>query len=39
VQTMEENRILKRVLYINLEIEAWDLDQEIDDYMKWGGIE
>jgi hypothetical protein len=22
VQTMEENRILKRVLYINLEIEA-----------------
>jgi hypothetical protein len=29
---MEENRIPKRVLYMNLEQQEWEVDQEIDDH-------
>jgi hypothetical protein len=34
VQRMEENRIPKRVLYMNLESKDQEVDQEIDGKMK-----
>jgi hypothetical protein len=34
VQRMEENRISKRVLYMNLETTTLKVDQEIDGKMK-----
>jgi hypothetical protein len=36
---MEENRIPKRVLYMNLGKQDWEVDQEIDGKMKWERME
>jgi len=36
---MEENRIPKNVLYMNLETTKLREDQEIDGKMKWGRME
>jgi hypothetical protein len=36
VQRMEENRIRKRVLYMNWGQQAWEVEQETDGKMKWG---
>ena len=36
---MEENRISKRVLYMNLETTRPRVDQEIDGWMMWGRME
>ena len=38
VQSMEENRILKKVLYIWKQ-QGWEADQEIDGKNKWGRME
>ena len=39
VQRMEENRISKKVFYMNWETQGWEVDKVIYDMMKWGRME
>ena len=39
VQRMEENRIPRRVLYVNWEQQDWEVDQEMDGKMRWERME
>ena len=39
VQRMEENRIPKRVLYMNLGTKDWEVDLEIDGKLRWERME